>query len=643
MSKIKELSIQLTNQIAAGEVVERPASVVKELVENAIDAKATSIIIKLKSSGLESIEIIDNGEGMDETDAVRAFDRYATSKISQQEDLFRIKTLGFRGEALPSIASVSVIELETSDGMNGTGVNIAFGTIKEVRKLAKKKGTSIKVSQLFGNTPARLRFMKTLQTELKHIIDYVNRLALSRSDIQFEVWHDEQLLMKTPGNEQLIQAIAGIYTPKVARQLLHISGEKDDFKVDGYISPPLLSRSNRHYISLLINGRYVKHFPLFQAIERGYGTTLMTRRYPIVVLSVTTDPMLVDVNVHPSKLDIRLSKSEQLEQLLIELIKSKVQQTIRIPESNTSEKYVKPIRRVQDKLDLPFNHLEEIHHNNPPHVKQLADMKQTDDYDAKEDREMTDMELNQVSSYSYNASNVDEPIQTLIAKESISENYKDYTVEHDEPTTRQTSEINDQLKNTSQLPHLEYVGQIHGTYLIAQSEDGFYLIDQHAAKERIQYEKTLKRLSHPIIKQQQLLLPEIIHLSRDEHLSALEKKSIFEQLGILFDDFGGTDLIFNSYPNWMNQQTLVNDLTFIVSQVVHGTVKSIQDIRDSQAAMISCKSSIRANHYINDHEASELISELLTVENPFNCPHGRPTIVHFSTYEIERLFKRIQD
>lgn len=653
MSKIRELSLEMTNQIAAGEVVERPASVVKELLENAIDAKSQHIVVKVEEAGLKAIEVIDDGEGMDKIDAQKALERYATSKIHSSSDLFRIRTLGFRGEALPSIASISHVTITTANEQIGTKVYAEFGQVMSVQEIAKARGTTVTVTKLFNNTPARLRFMKSLNTEFSKIVDVVNRLALSYPFIQFELWHNGKSMMRTPGNGQLLQAVAGIYHTKIARAMRYIKAEDSDFKIEGYISEPLESRSNRHYMSCYINGRYIRHYPISQAILKGYGSTLMVNRYPVAVLLIETDPLLVDVNVHPSKLDVRLSKAEQLEELIRSTIAEAIGQEMRIPDSS----HWTPQKSGQRKIKLPSSYLARGRELDNFWARKAEETKEVPTPSSQMVEEVAEDSAAERSTY--------ETLETPTVKEITWQKPALPTdlLKEDQPQGPSISEAKrssarfpsyertktvrpsreDETNLASLLNELDYVGQIHGTYLVLQAIDGFYLMDQHAAQERIRYERILADMSHPSVEQQHLLLPMTINLSADQVLALDNAQDIFETFGLVYEIFGDRSIIFRTYPTWLGKDGVEDQLTDIVDQILSGELTSLADYRKELAASKSCKGAIKANHYLTPNEVKDLLLQLAQCKNPYNCPHGRPVMIFFSTYDIERLFKRIQD
>ena len=542
MAKIQELSERLANQIAAGEVVERPASVVKELVENAIDAGSSQIDILVEEAGLKTIQVIDNGEGILTEDVENAFKRHATSKIHNRDDLFRIRTLGFRGEALPSIASVSEMTVETAnqEETQGTYLELKGGAVMEHRPAPLRQGTKITVSNLFFNTPARLKYVKTLHTELANIGDIVNRLALSHPAIAFRLVHDGNKMLATSGNGELKQTIAGIYGLNTAKKMLKIEAKDLDFEIFGYISLPEVTRASRNYLSTIINGRFIKNFSLNKAIVAGYGSKLMVGRFPIAVLEIKMDPLLVDVNVHPTKQEVRLSKEQELTELITQAIQKALVQENLIPSAADNLRFKKKVadqpKAEQIEIDLSYA-FEEA----KPKKPQSLNFDQTTGtfFVAEEksefvhesvDKSVDNVENSPVFSEettSYPESKrktvdnsgdivdnyVEKPVdksenelstvenfsnehETTAEEETSSETvYREDLALHPEFDLSQNGRSLDQaiqkLENeqvTQRFPQLEYFGQMHGTYLFAQSQDGLYIIDQHAAQERIKYE-----------------------------------------------------------------------------------------------------------------------------------------------------------
>ncbi len=617
MGHIRLMDEPLSNKIAAGEVVERPTSVVKELVENAIDAGSTAIEVLLQEAGLVSIQVIDNGAGMDEEDALLSFSRHATSKIENEHDLFRIRTLGFRGEALASIASVSKVTLHTSNGQTGTYLNIEGGRLVEQRADALRQGTDIRIDQLFYNTPARLKYMKTLQTELGHTIDLLNRFALSYPSVSFRLVHDGRPLLQTAGSGDIRRVLADIYGVAIAKKMVPFEGESQDYRVEGYASLPEITRANKNYISLFVNGRWVKQYAIANTVHKAYHTYLPLERQPIVVLNITGDPYLTDVNVHPSKQQIRLSKEKELLELIHDTIRRAIGSAVRAPIIERP-KPVKPAPTRQ--LDLwkrePEQPSRQINYPSPS-PKQPAAPNPATGWKQEQLQEQAEP-FGEVSAIHQEESPLPESDQELI------------TAEPEE--------------NSPQFPELEVVGQVHGTYIVAQSTDGFYLIDQHAAQERIKYEYFREKVGEANSNERQsLLLPLTFHYSRNEALHLKEQLAALEESGVFLEEFGDTSFIVREYPTWFPkgfEQEVIEDL---IEQVLNERKVDIKQLREEAAIMMSCKRSIKANHYLQKHEMERLLVDLKKAEQPFTCPHGRPVIIHFKTYDIEKMFKRVMN
>lgn len=689
MGKIQELSEQLANQIAAGEVVERPASVVKELVENAIDAGSTQIDIFIEEAGLKTIQVIDNGEGIAKDDILNAFKRHATSKIHTRDDLFRIRSLGFRGEALPSIASVSEVTLETavSDEEEGSFVQMKGGKVEEHRPSALRKGTKITVANLFFNTPARLKYVKTIQTELANVGDIVNRLALSHPTIAFRLVHDGNKMMNTAGNGELKQTIAGIYGIGTAKKMLKITAEDLDFKLTGYVSLPEVTRASRNYLSTIINGRYIKNFALNKAIVEGYGSKLMVGRFPLAVLEIEMDPLLVDVNVHPTKQEVRLSKEKELMALISEAIREVLSHEQLIPNAADNLGFKKKVE-LQAKVEQMEIPLTEQEASAQPlrkpgslgydatsgnfFVKETPAAFSTQDTQAEKAEPQTEQPVDKeaLMAYAFSSpyaekqdaddtqSTEQEPEVTVEAQKQAEATAIDAQVyeeelnlhpEFDFSATGAQNELNKALNKLSderpkeRFPELDYFGQMHGTYLFAQSKDGLYIIDQHAAQERIKYEYFREKIGEVTNDLQELLVPIVIDYPNSDALKIKEQKETLEEVGIHLEDFGQNSFIVRSHPTWYpagEEETIIREM--IDMFLTTGSV-SVKKFREATAIMMSCKRSIKANHYLNEQQARVLLKDLQTCENPFNCPHGRPVLIHFTNSDMEKMFKRIQD
>ena len=663
MGKIKELQTSLANKIAAGEVVERPGSVVKELLENAIDAQATEINIEVAQSGVESIRVVDNGTGIAIDDLGLVFHRHATSKLDQDDDLFHIRTLGFRGEALASISSVSKVTLKTcTDSEEGQEIYVENGEILNQKPAKAKRGTDILVESLFYNTPARLKYIKSLYTELGKITDIVNRMAMSHPNIRISLISDGKTIIKTNGSGRTNEVMAEIYGMKVAKDLVHITGDTSDYHLEGYVAKPEHSRSDKHYISIFINGRYIKNFLLDKAIQEGYHTLLMIGRFPICYINIEMDPILVDVNVHPTKLEVRLSKEDQLFELIVEKIREAFQDRILIPQ-NDMDKITKK-NKVLDKFEQQKMDFEK-------RKQQQNDFQQQsfhDEVQSHEDRESH--EPKSQAQLQYNTENMqDDDIQSTIRETNVKnddyaqtqralldemENHEQESILH-QNNQHETFNQDDKAQDIAnqdikgsvskdasrRVPYMEVVGQVHGTYIIAQNEQGMYMIDQHAAQERIKYEYFREKIGEVSNESQNLLIPLTFHFSTDELMIINQHKEELDKVGVHLEPFGGNDYIVDSYPVWFPASEAEEIIKDMIEYVLEHKKVNVKKIREDAAIMMSCKQSIKANHYLKNNEMADLVNQLRETEDPFTCPHGRPIIINFSNYELERLFKRI--
>ena len=590
MAIIKVMDTILANKIAAGEVVERCASVVKELVENSIDANSNDIKVELIESGVKMIRVTDNGKGMDKEDAVNCFLRHATSKLKTEEDLFRINTLGFRGEALASIASVSKVKLTTCASDIGTIVNIEGGNIIDVKNGDARIGTIIEVNDLFFNTPARLKYLKSLYTELAHITDYMNKLALSHPDIRFTLINDSKVLLQTDGSGNLLKVINSIYGVGVSRKMLSVYTESADYEITGYISLPEVYRSRNNSIITIVNGRIVKNSKLNSSINEAYHSYKPDNYYPIVVLNIEVDTTLVDVNIHPTKMDIKFSKLDELIELVTNMIKDKIKVKTLIP--NAKEEPIETFK---------INKIEYDYHENINTVNERK------------------------TKY-----NIEE--QTL--------DFEEYVV-NDDLTTDDTSDTLDleDKKKSDRLPILYPVGLVWGTYIICQNEIGMYLIDQHAAKERVNYEIFKEKLATSNTKMT-MLVPLTLEIPNNEYIILEKNMSMLTNMGFTIEEFGLNTIIVKEHPTWIKDN--VNEVIKRIIEAVINKEKdfNLQRFNDHLAATLACKASIKANTSITMDEAKNLIEDLRGCDNPFNCPHGRPTIITYTKSDLEKLFKR---
>ena len=595
MSRIKVMDEVLANKIAAGEVVEKTMNVVKELVENSIDAKSSEITIKLIDSGVKEIEVSDNGIGMDREDAVMAFSRHATSKLKNLDDLFYIESLGFRGEALPSIASVSNVCLKTSNGETGTLVTLEGGENIKVSSCDLQEGTTITVSDLFYNTPVRLKYLKNLYVELSNIVEYVDKMALSYPDIKFCLINNDKVLLRTDGSGDLLKVIYQIYGADVTKKMISISGENDDYYISGFISYPEVTKSNRNGITTLVNGRVIKNNELNKIIIDSYHTYIPKDKFPIVVLNIDVDPILIDINIHPTKMDIKFSKMDTLKELVTDLVTKKLKQLTLIPNA--------AVRDVSSIVEVS---------------KQIK---------------------NSNDDVSYNL--------VLGDKTSYEEIKLDFEVNAREERYNETKEDTDEVEEVPvekeyRIKKMEPRGIVYSTYIIAENEDGMYIIDQHAAAERINYEKVLAALKEKVVIVD-LLIPVKIELSASEALIVKENFSLLEEYGFKTEEFGINTIIVRSHPSWIMDDVAEECIRKVIDIIITRESFDFDLFVWKMAATMACRMSIKANDYISYDDQMFLLDSLRKCDNPFTCPHGRPTIITYTKYDLEKLFKRSLD
>ena len=599
--KIKQLDDILANKIAAGEVIERPANVVKELVENSIDASSSKIDIIIEEGGMNLIQIIDDGSGMDKDDARLCFSRHATSKIYNDQDLFCIQTLGFRGEAIPSIASISHFVLKTNDGSQGSTVIYEFGKFIEQKQSDLNRGTNISVSKLFQNVPARLKYVKSVNAEFAHIQNYVERLSLSHPDIAFTLIHNDKMTYKTNGNGNLLEVIHQIYGLSVVKNMLNLKAGNDEFQIEGFIGKIEVNRASKNHIVTMVNHRIVKNQVAIDAINQAYRKYLADNRYPIAVINIEIDPYLVDVNVHPSKLEVKFSKECELKQLIFDAV-SKTLENVNLTYQVKEER---PVFKPQlDQMDLDIDFRQEI----PTKVQEKPQ-----------------------------ASFIQEKKQPLFVHEEKNE-YITEPVEKlfEEPIQLEKVEVS--LKEMKKKIFVK--AQIHGTYIVGEDDSGMYLIDQHAAQERINYEYFLEKYSHPDMTMRDLLIPITVEYPLSECMMIEERKDLLKEVGIDLEPFGN-GFIIKQLPMWMNQ---INEHLFIedmIQQILKDNKIDLLSLQEHAIATLSCKASLKGNSHLSIESMQTIVDNLMRCDNPYVCPHGRPTIIHYSAYELEKLFKRV--
>lgn len=652
MGKIHELSNLLANQIAAGEVIERPASVVKELVENAIDAGATQIDVVVENAGQSLIRVVDNGAGIDPEDVPLAFTRHATSKITDRHDLFNIVSLGFRGEALPSIAAIADVTLNTTTDEAPIGVmyHIKGGKQVSATPANGRRGTVISVRDLFYNTPARLKYLKRPQTELSRVTDIMNRLALAYTNIAFTVTADNRTLLKTTGNGNQQQVIAAIYGRDAAQKMLAIAGEDETFNVTGFVSLPELTRGSREYLTVLINGRFIKNFAVSNAIIRGYGSKLMVGRFPMGVLNINTDPLLIDVNVHPQKSEIRLSQEEALAELLVNTIKTRLAAENLIPDALENLYGSQAITATQP----PITQTKSPTQKAPwvTAIEQVVGIPETTTPKPNVSAETaTDVmtitnraQLNSDQVTAFATKYANEGLVPVFDESPVSEQVAEPNIKYESPMAKPQQESLDVTPaRPTGFPALAYIGQMHGTFLFAQSEDGLFLIDQHAAQERVNYEYYRQVIGDVSADQQRLLVPLTLNFATSDMLKIADHAADLAAIGLHLEAFGPNTMIVREHPTWFEKGQEAATISEMVDWLLRDGHLTVAEFRERTAIMMSCKRAIRANMHLSDQQARTLLETLAQAENPYNCPHGRPVLTQFTLTEMEKMFKRIQD
>jgi DNA mismatch repair protein MutL len=590
MGKIIRLEQRLANMIAAGEVIERLGNVVKELVENSIDASATQIEIELLESGMSLIRVVDNGSGMDAADALLAFERHATSKIHSEYELFHLVSLGFRGEALASISAVAKVELTTSQGQD-TGYKVVYqdGKILSEGLASPRKGTDISVTKLFYHTPARLKHLKSPQAELAYIVDLVDKLCLSHPEIAFHLTHNGKTLLKTNGNNRLIEVLGEIYGIDVIREMLPFKGETRDYAIEGMLASPLFNRSSKNAITVIVNGRIVKNFKAIQAVIEGLDQKLTKGRYPVALVRITSDPLLIDANIHPTKQEVKFSD----EGFLFELIR-------------------KTIAKASESFSLV-------------QIATLGPVIQT-------------LGENQVQLDFASANSTDRNVQF-----DYSDNPDLYLLKTADRTLDELKmESSGQTKKHFIWPAFDYIGQYHGTYLLFQNAEGLYLIDQHAAAERIRYERYLRNMSQPIAMVKELMVPLNLNFSNHEVVLIEPYIQVLKSFGLEIEQSGKSSYFIRSIPTWFPDGFEVLYSESVIRTLIDEKPLSVASIRNELAILLACKHSIKANRFIDNREVKTLLEDLAECDNPHTCPHGRPIMVKFEQLEIEKWFKRVQ-
>ena len=611
MGKIQVMSSKLANMIAAGEVIERPSSVIKELVENSIDAHAKNIEVSIFNAGRNKIIVKDDGDGMDPEDAKLAFKRHASSKLLDEYQLFKIKTMGFRGEALPSISSVSKVTMMTSTGILGSKVTTSEEELN-IEPFKAIKGTTFIVEELFYNTPVRLKYLKSDSTEIASCLETMQRLALSFPSVSISFYIDDKLSFSTTGRGDLLEVISRLYGNDIAKKMMKVTYSSNGFDIEGYIAKPEITRSTRYYMITILNNRNVYLPQVQKSIISGYSDYIFNSKYPFVVLTLRVDHSLVDVNVHPSKKEVRLSNDKEVSLAVEEMIKEALNKENAIHEVSLPHKEVETVTLFKDNTSSSFD--TSIIRPINPKVEIKTELQN---------------EKIKENNFDFDITSLDENIDV--------KNNED--VNNDIINNEEINQV-EEKNNEKTIPFFKVIGQVLLTYIIIEVKNGFYIVDQHAANERINYEKFTKLLNSKI-EVCTPLIPIIINLSPSEIKRLTEDKiKILNQIGIEIEGFGLNTIKISSIPVFIKEYNEEKYLEEIIDQVIRNDKIDLIELRKHVIATMACKASIKANDHLEIREMEDLIKTLFTCDNPTCCPHGRPTIVHFTKYDIEKMFKR---
>lgn len=647
MPEIMLLNQETIDKIAAGEVVERPSSVAKELVENAIDAKATAITVEIKEGGISFIRITDNGCGIEKKQVPIAFLRHSTSKIRSVEDLLNVHSLGFRGEALSSIAAVAQVELITKTYDELTGTRYVIEGSKEVadEEIGAPDGTTFIVRNLFYNVPARRKFLKTAQTEGGYISDLMERMALSHPDVSFKFINNGQTKLHTSGNGNEKDLIYHIYGRDITASILKVEQQTELFQVRGFIGKPMVSRGNRNYENYFINGRYIKSALLSKAVEEAYKGFLMQHQYPFCVLYFDIHSDLLDVNVHPTKMELRFSQNEQIYRLLYEIIRNTLTHKDFIPEVPVEEKKTAAAPEIKEPAPEPF----EVRRLNEIRKAVAADSPYEPKYPSYTKKSSTDVFFSRMKQNTKSPLTAKE--ESLFAKPLASapetedvpkEDSVSMVREPDIPYMQQTLEQIDShfLTKDARKKH-KIIGQLFDTYWLVEFEDKLFVIDQHAAHEKVLYEKTMKKVREQLFSSQAVSPPIILSLNQEE-IAAMERyQDELTRFGYEIEPFGGKEYAITAIPADFSDIDMRSMFLELLNDFTELSGKTTPELILEKVASMSCKAAVKGNNRLSRAEIETLIDELLQLDNPYNCPHGRPTIISMSKYEIEKKFKRI--
>lgn len=644
MAKIQVLDAGTIDKIAAGEVVERPSSVVKELVENAIDAGALAITVEIKDGGISFIRITDNGSGIEASQVRHAFLRHATSKIATAEDLHSVKSLGFRGEALSSIAAVSKVELitKTRDSLTGIHYVCEGAAEKEFSEVGAPDGTTIIIRSLFFNTPVRRKFLKQPQTEGGYVIDLMEHMALSKPNVAFKLTVNNQLKFHTSGNGNLKDVIYRIYGRETAANLVDIQAEGEGLAVSGYLGKPVLNRSNRSFENYFLNGRYIKSNVMAKAIEEGFSQYLMQHKFPFVVLHFAIDTALVDVNVHPTKMDVRFADGSRIYEFIAKAVAKALKEREMIPEAVLDKPAAKKDGSEDGKDGKAFRH--PVMAEEKLSVPEPFEKKRAEQFRIQEELKY---EADKPKMQDFMQNPVWEQMPGQLFAEKMQENEgipADENTKKDENPIQNPMQINlfeEKLLTQENRREYRILGQIFDTYWLLVFQDKLFIIDQHAAHEKVKYERLIRQFHEKEVISQCLNPPIVVTLSAREEQTFWEYSAVFAGLGFEIEEFGGSEYAIRSVPSDLygcQEKALFLE---VLDELLDASLHKQLTVVEEKLASMACKAAVKGNHAFSEVEMEALIDELLTLDNPYNCPHGRPTIISMSKYEIEKKFKRI--
>ncbi len=677
MARIVVLDQNTINKIAAGEVIERPASVVKELLENAIDAQATAVTVEIRDGGISFIRVTDNGSGIPKDEVSLAFLRHSTSKIKSVEDLFTVASLGFRGEALSSIAAVAQVELitKTPEQLSGIRYQIEGGKERLLEEIGAPDGTTFIVRNLFYNTPVRQKFLKTAQTEGSHVAALVEKLAMSHPDISIRFIQNNQNKLYTSGNHNLKDIIYTIFGREIAANLLRVEWQEEILQIRGFAGKPVIARNNRNFENYYINGRYIKSSLVAKAIEEAYKPFMMQHKYPFVLLHLTIEPEYLDVNVHPTKMELRFRDEERIFRIIYQAVSDSLAQKELVPQVSLNK----------DRKEKQEKNIRQQHHPEPFEVKRL-------NYYESEQKEKRQTKANEVKAENPQEKDIPE-FENLKTEQKEFKNLKEITKSVKVPIMAPSQEIEENRRSESQIQeekketyiiipssqtvaeekgswngkarttssntleqlnffeekllepknrfHHKLIGQLFDTYWLVEFNDQLYIIDQHAAHEKVLYEKTMKTLRTREYTSQMLNPPIILTLGSEEQMILEKYRSYFTEIGFEIEHFGGNEYAVRGIPDNLFSIAKKELLMEMIDSLTDDIFKGSPDIIYERVASMSCKAAVKGNHHISFAEADHLIDQLLELENPYTCPHGRPTIISMSKHELERKFKRI--